>query len=917
MKTTLTSSIIRRLSALLLLFSTAANAQVSFSTQNSLIYNIGGTGVADCAADMNGDGLDDIVRVVDSGIHIDYQQANGGFTHSFYPMSVQTSPTWSIVAADIDGNGFTDLCFGGGSRVSFVYANDTGTGFTETQHPEYIFTQRTTFADIDNDGNLDAFACHDVALSHPYRNVNGVLQLDQTLISTVPIGGNYAAIWVDYDNDHDIDLYMTKCRGGASYTDNQRINKLYRNNGDGSYTEVSAEANMNDANQSWATAFEDYDNDGDFDAFIANHSSSDAPGGAANKMMRNNGDGTFTNIIAQTGINASDLGAWNCDAADFDNNGFVDIFSEMSTEMYWNQGNATFTGENLNFDSGGIGDFNNDGFLDVITGNNVWINNGNNNNYVKFYLEGIVSNKSAVGARVEIYGSWGVQIREVRAGRSFDPASSLGVHFGLGTAQSIDQVVIYWPSGIVTTIPNPDINELHHVIEASCINPPVEIAASGPAQICPGSTVTLTAPESDSYIWSNGASTQSIEVSNAANYSVVVWNDEECASLSNTIQVSIIEEETPILSISGENVVCAGDEVTITSTIAQSYLWSNGQITQSIQVTESGDYSVSISGQCSGVAYESAVMHVDVLNNPLPVAEDVIIGESGQAMLTATGTNLEWFATETSEEVLGTGNSFETAFFNDEISYWVQGSTVHNGEQMTGGKEDISGGGGLPSTGGKMIFDATEPFTLMQVTVNVPETSVAGNRTLELFDSNGTLIDSQVIYCPLGTNAVDVNMEIPAGTGLQIGCAENNLFRNNNITGFPFAIGDIGSITNTTFGTSYYYYFYDWKVRKADVTCTSPRVEVTAYVVNVEEEVNPLGVQLYPNPVADNLTISSGQNLAAAQFYITDLTGRTVVSQQLSNNNSNNINVANLAAGVYHAIVIRDGKKSVIEFMKQ
>jgi len=213
---------------------------------------------------------------------------------------------------------------------------------------------------------------------------------------------------------------------------------------------------------------------------------------------------------------------------------------------------------------------------------------------------------------------------------------------------------------------------------------------------------------------------------------------------------------------------------------------------------------------------------------------------------------------------------------------------------------------------------------LTQVTVNVPETSTAGNRTIELFDSNDNLIGSQVIYCPLGTNEVDVNMEIPAGTGLQIGCAENNLFRNNSITGFPFPIGDIGSITNTTFGTSYYYYFYDWKnyfydwkIRKADMTCTSPRVEVTAYVVNVDEEVNPLGVQLYPNPVADNLTHSSGQNLAAAQFYITDLTGRTVVSQQLSNNNSNNINVANLAAGVYHAIVIRDGKKSVIEFMKQ
>lgn len=911
------SSLSGRLALLMCLIIPSTYAQVTFSTQNNLIQNIGGTSVADCAADMNGDGLDDIVRVMNNGIYIDYQQSNGTFTPAFYPMSIMTSPSWSIVAADIDGNGFTDLCFGGGSRVSFVYANDTGTGFTETQHPEYIFTQRTTFADIDNDGNLDAFACHDVDLSHPYRNVNGVLQLDQTLISTIPIGGNYAAIWVDYDNDHDIDLYMTKCRGGASYTDNQRINKLYRNNGDGTYTEVSALANMNDANQSWATTFEDFDNDGDFDAFIANHSSSDAPGGAANKFMRNNGDGTFTNTIASTGISPSQLGAWNCDAADFDNNGFVDIFSEMSTEMYWNNGAASFTGQDLNFDSGGIGDFNNDGFLDVISGNNVWINNGNNNNYVKFFLEGIISNKSAVGARVEIFGDWGVQIREVRAGRSFDPASSLIIHFGLGTATEIDQVVIYWPSGVVTTLENPEINQLHHTIEASCINPPVDIVANGPTEICPNGSVTLTAPESESYIWSNGATTQSISVSIAANYSVVVWSGDDCASMSNSIAVSVIEEETPVLTVNGESVFCQGSSVSLSSSLAQTYSWSNGATSQSIDVTETGDYYVNVSGQCSGVPYQSNSVHIEVLDNPMPVAQDVIIGEAGIATLTASGAGLEWFETETSTTVLGTGNTFNTGIVTDQVSYWVQATNVHGGEEMSGGMQQPGANGGLPSTGGRMMFNATEPFILEQVTVVVPAGGVEGNRTIQLFNSSGTLINSVVVNCPSGTNVIDVNMSIPAGTNMEIGCAENNLFRNSGISGFPFPIGDIGSIHNTTFGTNYYYYFYDWKIRKSDVTCVSPRVEVTAMVVNIEENENPLGVQLFPNPVADNLTISSGQSLVAAQLIITDVAGRTVRSQQLTNSGRNVINVNNLAAGVYHVIVISQGKRSVVEFMKQ
>ncbi len=892
-------------------------AQVTFSTQNNLIQNIGGTSVADCAADMNGDKLDDIVRVMDNGIYIDYQQPNGTFTPAFYPMNIQTSPQWSIVAADIDDNGYLDLCLGGGTRVSFVYANSTGTGFTEIQHPEYIFSQRTTFADIDNDGNLDAFACHDVDLSHPYRNVNGVLQLDQSLISTIPLAGNYAAIWVDYDNDHDIDLYMTKCRGGGAYGEHTRINKLYRNNGDGTYTEVAAEANLDDGNQSWATAFEDYDNDGDFDAFIANHGSSDVPGGAANKLMRNNGNGTFTDIISTSGINPSDLGAWNCDAGDFDNNGFIDIFSEMGIEMYWNNGGNVFTGQSMNFDSGGIGDFNNDGFLDVVAGNNVWINNGNSNNYVKFYLQGIISNRSAVGARVEIYGDWGVQVREVRAGESFDPGSSLTVHFGLGTAAQIDHAMIYWPSGVVSVIEDIAINQTHHIMESNCVASPITISANGSLNVCPGETVTLTAPVNTTYLWSNGATTQSVQVNSPASYSVATWNEGDCVSVSNTLVVTNITDTNPIVSLSGPDIVCNGTQLSANSTQASTYLWSNGATTQSIEISETGDYSVDITGQCTGISYGSNVIHVEVLDNPLPIADDVIIGEAGTASLSATGANLEWFATETSTEVLGTGSTFETDFFEEDISYWVRASTIHGGAQMTGGKPDISGAGGLPSQGGTMRFNATEPFTLLQVTVDVPATSQPGNRTIQLFDSGNVLLDTRVIYCPAGTNVVDVNMDIPAGTGLQIGCAENNLFRSTGVTGFPYSIGDIGEIYTTTFGTTYYYYFYDWKIRKEQSICTSPRVEVTAMVVNVEENENPLGVQLFPNPVSDNLTLSSGQSLVAAQLIITDVTGRTVRSQQLTNSGRNVINVNNLAAGVYHAIVIRDGKKSVVEFMKQ
>jgi hypothetical protein len=895
------------------IFATSAIAQTSFTATSAGLQPVSATSYADCAADMDQDGLDDIVRVTSAGIYIDYQNANGSFTPFFQSMSIVNLPSWSICAADIDGNGHTDLVLGAGNALSFVYASDDGSSFTEDAFPEYIFTQRTTFCDIDNDGNLDSFCCHDVDLSHPYRNVNGVLELDFSLINTLDAGGNYAAIWCDYDNDWDSDLYITKCRGGAPVGDPQRINLLYRNDGDGVFTSVGPEANMDDGDQSWATVFEDFDNDGDFDSFTVNHA-------WANRLMENNGDGTFTDIIEGSGINASDLGAWNCDAGDFDNNGFVDIFSEMSTEMYWNNGDGTFTGQSLAFNSGGIGDFNNDGFLDVVTGNTIYQNQTNANNWVKFNLEGLMSNKSAVGARVEIYGSWGIQIREVRAGESFDPASSLITHFGLGTADAITSVVVKWPSGMVTTIENPAINTTHDILEVGCLLDPISVIVDGNTEICEGQSVTLTAPAGASYSWNNGATTQTIEASNNANYSVIVFDEAGCAAISNDVSITVITEETPVISALGETFFCQGGSVVLSSTVGASYNWSNGQSAQSIEVTESGTYAVNIEGACTGTALSSNTIDVTVLAAPAPVASDVTIGEAGTATLTAIGNNLEWFATETSTEVLGTGASFETPFFDNTISYWVQGTTNHFGEQQTGGKLDVTGAGGLPSSGGRLFFNATEAFTLLQVTCIVPSVDgVAGNRTIQLFDAGGALLQELVVNLPVGNTVVDLNFYVPAGDGYQIGCAENNLYRNSGGVVYPYALGTVGEIYNSTFGAQYYYYFYDWKIQKEGMNCTSERVEVAASVVGINElSANPLGLSIYPNPAVDQLNFSAKANVTNAIVRVTDATGRIVTEQKMTATagSTQTLNVSNLSAGVYHISMTYDGFRSDMEFVK-
>lgn len=429
----------------------------------SVIPGLGGTyGLA--TTDMNGDFLDDLVTVNSSSVQIGYQQAGGTFNVVTIPTSATTyQPSWSMAIGDIDKNGFNDMLYGSGSGVTFMKANATGTAYTEVSGPQYVFCQRTNFVDINNDGNLDAFSCHDVNPNVYYINDgSGNLQFYQGGLGDHPEGGNYGSVWTDYDNDGDQDLFIAKCRGGSGTAKIDELHRNDSNNGNVVFTDVSVASGMADPMQAWSSAWNDYDNDGWMDALVGASSTDDG----SHKLRKNNGDGTFSDVTAGSGWDINTSLNIEHISYDFDNDGFADVFGGGNKIMF-NNGDMTFSSAPYTFTNGSVGDLNNDGFLDIRNGNTVYFSDGNDNNWIKIHLQGIESNYNAIGARVEIYGDWGKQIRDVRSGDGFRYMNTLNVHFGIGQATEIDSIYIKWPSGHIDHIVNPTINTPITVVEGS------------------------------------------------------------------------------------------------------------------------------------------------------------------------------------------------------------------------------------------------------------------------------------------------------------------------------------------------------------------------------------------------------------------------------------------------------------------
>lgn len=180
-----------------------------------------------------------------------------------------------------------------------------------------------------------------------------------------------------------------------------------------------------------------------------------------------------------------------------------------------------------------------------------------------------------------------------------------------------------------------------------------DVTIDGSTTICDGETVSLTASPGDTYLWSNGETTQTIEADATDDYSVVVTNGQHCAVASQT--VSVVVNPLPAVSATaqGATTFCDGGSVSINATGDGSFLWSNNQSGPSIVVTETGDYSVTATD--NGCSATSSPISVTVIPNPMATISangPLTICDGNEVVLTASdGDSWAWIPSGTNQSI--------------------------------------------------------------------------------------------------------------------------------------------------------------------------------------------------------------------------------------------------------------------------
>lgn len=296
----------------------------------------------------------------------------------------------SVNWIDYDNDGDLDLFVSNGKQGgenNFLYRNDGGGNFTKIVSSPVVSDSRSsdgsTWGDFDNDGDIDLYVTNWYGQPNLFYTNNGDGTFTQESGSVLSTNNTFseAASWGDYDRDGDLDLYVCN-------SDGDRRNNLYRNNGDGTFTRITTGDPVTDTYYSRNADWIDYNNDGAVDLFVANE------GNQPENIYKNNNNGTFTRT-AVAPLTASGGNTTSSSWEDIDNDGDFDVlvvnYNDQNNIIFLNNGDGTFTkvtdGPVVNDggDSFGsvMGDVDNDGDVDIYI-TNAFSTSGRVKNF--FYL---------------------------------------------------------------------------------------------------------------------------------------------------------------------------------------------------------------------------------------------------------------------------------------------------------------------------------------------------------------------------------------------------------------------------------------------------------------------------------------------------------------------------------------------------
>jgi hypothetical protein len=626
-------------------------------------YGIGSAGGGVSFYDFNRDGWDDLTFASAEGDSISFYINNQGVFEAMPSFVNNTCESKHILWVDYDNDGDSDLFISCRQDINRLYQNDGQMNFADVTAVvglslEQNLTYGVAWGDYDNDGWLDLYVTNKPNGIIPNKNKLFRNAQDGTFVDVSEISQSadsskkpFCAVFVDFNNDTFPDIYIAQ--------DKKAGNTFLRNEGNNTFGEISSQSNSDLIMDGMCVAVGDYDSNGFLDLYISN-----IPDG--NKMLKNNGDETFTEVADAIGVGYNGIG-WGSNFLDYDNDGDLDLYvsgTQQGSElvpsiMYTNDGAQKYEIKDVGFEadtvisfSNAVGDINNDGFPDIAVNNfqayksMLWKNAASSHNWIKIHLEGRDSNRDGIGSFINVYAESELYMRYTHCGIGFLGQNSQYEMIGIGSANLIDSIKVEWPSGKVDIIKDIDVNQQLKIIEGATSLPPF-IDVIGAKTVCKGDFVKLETGFYQTYLWSNGETTRSIEVFESGEFSVTVTDSNGVSATALSIDVLVVDSPTiEVVSTPSASTNNTGTMTFVTSGGTAPYLYSlnNRDFFETNTITNlpSGPYAITVvdSNGCTNTANvdiavvsNSVKLPVEYQSTiyPNPVSDELIIESTGLA----------------------------------------------------------------------------------------------------------------------------------------------------------------------------------------------------------------------------------------------------------------------------------------------